>query len=60
MDNLIDLETLDEAGRHTQATIDKERIEAETKTKIRQKAPQAPPEGLFEQQQPLLQENSLM
>jgi hypothetical protein len=51
---LEDIEKLQEAESRTQAMIDKERMEAEMKTKKSQTKPHEPPRGLFEQEQNLL------
>ena len=43
--------TLDQAAQQTQATITRARLEAETRTKMQTLKPQAPPVGLFAQEQ---------
>lgn len=43
--------SLETAGRTTQAQLDREAIESETKTRLRPRKAQAPPTGLFAQTQ---------
>ena len=44
---------VEQQGAATQARLERERVEAETRTRLRPTVPQAPPTGMFEQEQEL-------